>query len=138
MTINPRILGKKVLFKLDGVDYSDDIIELTLEPEEADTDVVTFADAAAGGATDYWLRGSAIQSNASASLHKYLWDNNGETEVPYVLGVEGNAVPSATQPHQTGTVSLGRKPLRGGKADETFVFDFEIKADQEPTDDITA
>lgn len=127
-----RNLGKGLVFKLATIDYSGDITELALEVEEADADVTTFADAAAGGATDYWFRGTAVQSGDTASLHQYLWGANGTSGVAYVYAPFGNATPSATKPHYTGTVAFGRKPNIGGAADETQTFDFEFKTEQAP------
>lgn len=128
-----RIKGKSLVFKLATVDYSADITNIVLESEEADSDVTTFADAAAGGATDWYFRGEAIQSTDAASLWSYLWNSAGTQTVAYVYAPNGNAAPSVTKPHYTGTVSLGRKPSIGGDADSTWTFEFEIKCDAEPT-----
>lgn len=128
-----RIKGKALVFKLATIDYAADVTDIVLEAEEADADVTTFADAAAGGATDWFFRGTAIQSTDTAALWNYLWNSSGTTAVAYVYAPNGNTTPSTTKPHYTGTVSLGRKPSIGGAADETWTFDFEIKCDQEPT-----
>lgn len=128
-----RIKGRSLVFKLATVDYAADVTTISLEAEEADSDVTTFADAAAGGATDWYFRGEAVQSQDTASLHQYLWNNNGLATVAYVYAPNGNATPTTTKPHYTGTVTLGRKPSIGGDADSTWTFEFEIKCDQEPT-----
>ncbi|TNM61533.1 hypothetical protein FHN55_17035 [Streptomyces sp. NP160] len=132
---NARIKGKALVFKLANTDYSQDLTTLTLESEEADADVTTFADAAAGGATDWYFRGEAVQSTdaATSSLHTYLWANAGATNIAFVYGPHGNATPTVTKPHYTGTVSLGRKPSIGGDADTTWTYEIEIKLDAEPT-----
>ena len=131
--MSTRIKGKAVVFKLATTDYAADITSIVLENEEADSDVTTFADAAAGGAVDWKFTISAVQSTDTASLWSYLWENAGTTNVAYVYAPAGNATPSTTKPHYTGTVSLGPKPSIGGDADTTWTFEVEIKCDQEPT-----
>lgn len=130
--MSTRIKGKGLVFKLATVDYSADVTNIVLESEEADADVTTFADAAAGGATDWYFRGEAVQSTDAASLWSYLWTSAGEQNVAFLYAPHGNAIASVTKPHYTGTVTLGRKPSIGGDADSTWTFEFEIKLDAEP------
>ena len=128
-----RIKGKALVFKLETVDYSADITDIVLESEEADSGVVTFGDAAAGGATDWFFRGTAV-AGTDTGFWKYLWSDSGTVNVAYVYAPNGNTTPTTDKPHYTGTVSLGRKPSIGGAADEEWTFDFEIKCDQTPTE----
>jgi len=137
-----RIRGnRKPLLKIGtpGSDYSSDITAYTIENDEADADVVTFEDAANGGARQFFLRGSATQSTQNAAFWRYVWENSGDEGVPYTVAPHGNAVPSANEPHFVGTLTIGPKPKIGGEANSSatgaFVFDFEFKIDGEPTMD---
>lgn len=137
-----RIAGNKkpvLTLGTPGSDYSADLISWSIENEEADSDVITFEDAENGGGRQFYLRGSAIQSTASDSFWAYVWENSGETEVPYTIAPHGNAEPSATEPHFVGTLTIGPKPTIGGEASTSkssaFQFDFEFEIDGEPTKD---
>lgn len=140
-----RIRGNKkpqLTIGAPGTDYSADLLSWTIENEEADADVITFEDAENGGGRQYFLRGSAIQSTASTAFWRYVWENSGDEGVPYTIAPHGNAVPSNTEPHFTGTLTIGPKPTIGGEADASrtsaFVFDFEFEIDGEPAMDTGA
>lgn len=124
MASSTRINGKKLSLKIGtpAVDHWQDITSYTLTNEEADSDVTTFADAAAGGSRKFLLNISAIQSLDAASFWRTAWEKTG-TDVAFTLAPHGNAAPSATQPHFTGTVTVGPKPDLGGEAGSTFTFE---------------
>ena len=135
-----RIRGNKqpvLTLGAPGVEYSADIISWTIENEEADSDVITFEDAASGGSRQFFLRGSAIQSTASASFWRYVWENSGDADIPYTIAPHGNATATATEPHFVGTLNIGPKPTIGGEASTSatsaFAFDFEFEINGEPT-----
>jgi len=137
---SPRIKGNKLpvlTLGTPGVDHSVDIISWSIENEEADSDVITFEDAANGGSRQFYLRGSAVQSTATTSFWRYVWENTGETEVPYTIAPHGNAVATSAEPHFVGTLTIGPKPTVGGEASTSsssaFVFEFEFEIDGEPT-----
>ncbi|MCX4577943.1 hypothetical protein OHB41_33120 [Streptomyces sp. NBC_01571] len=130
--MSARIKGKSLTLKFEDTDYQADIGSATLNNEDADGDFTTFADAAAGGAVQWFFEGEAVQSTDSASFWSYLWDNTG-LEVAYVFAPHGNAVASTTQPHFTGSVRVGRKPSIGGTANETFTFEYRLDCTGEPT-----
>lgn len=140
-----RIRGNKkpqITLGTPGLDHSADVISWTIENDEADADVVTFEDAANGGGRQFFLRGSAIQSTQSAAFWRYVWENSGETEVPYTIAPHGNATPTADEPHFVGTLTIGPKPTIGGEASSSatsaFSFDYEFAIDGEPTMDTGA
>lgn len=136
---SPRIKGnvKPVLtIGSPGSDHSADLLSYRIENEAADSDAITFEDAANGEGRQFFLRGAAIQSLATASFWRYVWENTGQTVVPYTIAPHGNAVASASQPHLVGTLTIGPKPTVGGEAstdpNSAFQFDYEFKIDGEP------
>lgn len=139
---SPRIAGNKkptLTLAAPGTDYAADLISWRIENEEADASVVTFEDAENGGDRQHYLRGDAIQSTASASFWRYVWENSGVENVAYTIAPHGNPVPTTDQPHFVGTLTIGPKPTIGGEADadpkSAFQFEFEFKIDGEPTMD---
>ena len=135
--MSTRIKGKSLTLTIGGTDYAADATDIVLENEEADGDVTTFADAAAGGAVQWFFTMNAVQSTDAASLWRFLWDSTGD-EVAYVFAPHGNATPSASQPHFTGNVTIGSKPAIGGTAGETFTFEVRLDCTGEPVLDDTA
>lgn len=134
MAGSTRIKGAALKLTLGGIDYWADVTNVRIENEEADGDVTTFADVAAGGARQYFLRGTAVQSTQAGSFWRMNWANAGNT-VAYAYAVHGNASPSADQPHLAGSAKIGPKPALGGDADSTFTFDFEYEIDGVPVMD---
>lgn len=139
---SPRIKGNKLpvlTLGSPGATFAADVISYSIENEEADSDVITFEDAASGGSRQYFLRGSAIQSTESASFWRYVWENSGQSDVAYTIAPHGNAVASADQPHFVGTLSIGAKPAIGGEASTSsssaFTFDYEFEIDGTPSMD---
>ena len=135
-----RIAGNKLpvlTLGSPGTSYATDVISWSIENEEGDSDVITFEDAASGGSRQFYLRGSAIQSTATTSFWRYVWENSGDTEIAYTLAPYGNAVATSAQPHLVGTLTIGPKPSLGGEASTSstsaFPFDFEFKIDGIPT-----
>lgn len=128
-----RITGKtNLVFELGGTDFGADVSSISLTNEDADSDVTTFADAAAGGAKQWYFEVTAVSGTNTGSLWDYLWTNSGTT-VAYAYAPHGNATPSATQPHFTGSVAIGAKPPIGGEAGQTFTFDIRLDCTAEPT-----
>ena len=134
MAGSTRIKGTKLAFKLGtpAKDHWADITNYELFNDEAESDVTTFADAAQGGARQHKLKGTAIQSTETASFWRYVWENSG-VDVPFTLAPHGNDVPTASQPHFIGTVTIGSKPSIGGDAGTgAFTFEFEWLVIGEP------
>ncbi|MFL0202124.1 hypothetical protein ACHFI2_16295, partial [Exiguobacterium acetylicum] len=123
-----------------GIERSADVISWTIENEEADSDVITFEDAANGGGRVFKLKGSAVQSTQTASFWRYVWENAGLAAVAYTIAPHGNTTPTASQPHFKGTLTIGPKPTIGGEASTSatsaFTFDYEFVIDGEPTMDV--
>lgn len=124
---------RKLKFELDGDEYTADVSNLRFTSAESDSDFTSFEDAASGGARDYQLEGTAAQDAEAASFWDVFFSQGGAdldvTVMPY-----GNAVPSATQPHFTSTVTI-KEPdgdFLGGEANAStsskFTFDFACPA----------
>lgn len=126
MTTSTRIKANALKFTIDGTDYWSDFSSVTLASEDAAADVNTFYDASLGGRRDWFFTVSGVQSTETTSLWIAMWENAGD-EVAFVYAPHGNATPSTSQPHFTGTL---RVPARGAfalggdaSADGTFSFD---------------
>ena len=136
--MSTRIKGVALILSIGepAVDYKCDISKYLVTNEEGKgkDSVTTFCDAASGGARNWLLKLTAVQSTDTASLWRYIWENSGK-KVKYVVAAHGNDVPTADQPHLTGTLTIGPKPDLGGEAgtDKTFTFETEWELDGEPT-----
>lgn len=130
-----RIKGRQLGLTIDGVDYWADQTAVTLENEEADEDTTTFEDAAAaGGARQYFLNITAIQSTDTASFWRLCWERTGD-DVPFIYAPHGNATATDARPHFVGTCTIGARPAIGGEAGRDVTYTFETRFDVvgEPT-----
>lgn len=94
-------IGTRLLqITVDSVDYTAQVSSARVTSGESDTDFVTFADAAAGGAREYRLEFTAVQDATTGTLWDEVFSNAGDT-VPVVLKPYGNALPSVSEPHFT-------------------------------------
>ncbi len=134
-----RIKGANLLltFGAPPVEYKAEISAATITNEEKSSDVTTFADVATGDDRDYFLNFTGVQSTDVDSLWDYIWANAGLEEVVYTYAPHGNEVPTAAQPHFTGTLTIGPPPVLGGEAgkDKTYTFDTQFALDAKPTKD---
>lgn len=137
-----RIAGNKrprLTIGAPGLEQSADLLSYKFENEAADADAVTFEDAEKGEGRQHYLRGAAVQSTQSSSFWRYVWENSGETEVPYTVAPHGNAVATEDEPHFLGTMTISTIPALGGEASSdpksSFQFDYEFKLDDKPTMD---
>lgn len=112
-------IGTRLLtLEIDGTAYTAQVSAVTIESAESDSDFITFADAASGGARDYTLNFTAVQDAASGTLWTEVFENSGDT-VPFTVAPYGNAVPSASEPHFEGSAIISDPDgaLLGGEAD---------------------
>lgn len=92
-------LGTRLLkIEIDGTEYTAQVSVAKITSAESDADFTTFADAAAGGARDYFLEFTAVQDAASGTLWSEVFTSAGD-EVPCVLMPYGNATPTVGEPH---------------------------------------
>lgn len=124
-----QIGTRKLKFELDGDEYTSDVSNLRFTSAAADSDFVSFEDAATGGARQYQLAGTAAQDGVAASFWDIFFSQPG-AELDVVVMPYGNAVPSAGEPHFTSTVTIQEPDgdFLGGEANASttskMTFDF--------------
>ena len=114
---------RALVFRLGAtpIDYSAAVSNVEISADESDSDFVSFAAAAAGGARAYTLKLTMTQDNATTSLWYYLWNSSG-TDVAYEVWPNGrpaSGTPTVAQPKFAGMASV-REPdgtILGGEAD---------------------
>jgi hypothetical protein len=112
-------VGTRLLkLEVDGNAAEDEVSRAVITTGEADSDFVTFAQAAAGGSRQYNLEFTAAQDLVADTLWDMIWSAPG-TEVAFTIMPYGNAVASPTQPHFTGTAVVTEPDgdFIGGEAD---------------------
>ena len=132
-------LGTRALvLTIGATDYTAQVSKAVITSGEADSDFVTFANAAAGGAREYRLEFTAVQDLATTTLWDKVFTSAG-TSVAYLLKPYGNATASATQPHYSGnaTVTEPDGDFIGGEADASttarMTFECSWVLDAKPT-----
>lgn len=128
---SPRLKNKKIALVVGGQDYWADGTAVTIDNEEAESDVTTFEDALAGGARQHFINLTAIQSTATGSFWRFIHANTGE-KVQFKYAPHGNEVPTANEPHFIGTATIGAKPPIGGEAGTESTFEHRMDIDGEP------
>jgi len=114
-------LGTRSLkVKIGTTEHTASVSKVQVVAADADSDFVTFADAAAGGAVEWALEFTAAQDMATGSVWRYLWDNPGTT-VAVKVNPYGNATATAAEPHYTGNVTITEPDgvLLGGEANSS-------------------
>ena len=130
MASSTRIKGRDLILTIDGTDIAMDASSITLSNEDKDGEVRTFADITPP--KQWYFEVEAIQSTDTNSFWSALWELDGQEGIPYVFKPHGNASPTSSQPHFSGTVTIKGKPPVGGSADTTFTFTYRLDCDQEP------
>lgn len=135
-------LGTRALVvRIGATDYSDQVSDARIKSDEDDSDFVSFAQAAAGGARKYILALTMAQDTASTSLWYFIWSQAGTTQTVEVWpnGRHVSGTPSVTQPKFTcsAVVSEPNGDLLGGQADKSttarFVSEVEWELTSKPT-----
>jgi hypothetical protein len=138
----PLVGTRALVLLVDGHDFTDQVATVTVKSGKADSDFVTFADAAHGGARDYTLSLKMAQNTTAGALWDYVWDHSGET-VDYEVWPLGIAVDaSPTRPKFFGNVIISEPDgeLLGGDANVSATARLRTEVDWEctakPTKDI--
>lgn len=112
-----RIGTRLMQITVDAVDYTAQVSSARVTSGESDSDFVTFADAAAGGAREYRLEFTAVQDAETGTLWDEVFSNAGDT-VPVLLKPYGNSAPTTAEPHfsMSAIISEPDGDLIGGEA----------------------
>jgi hypothetical protein len=129
MAASTRIKASNIVFKIGTTDYACDanMVELTLD--DAPGDVQTFCETRVGG--QWTLQLDGITSGEDTSLYQVLWANFG-TEVAFTIAPNGNASPSADQPHYKGTVVFDQLPPLSLTSNEISKFSVQLTVKNTP------
>ena len=119
MAASTRIKAQNIKFKIAGTDYACDATSVVLELGDAPGDVQTFCETRVGG--EWTLTLDGITSGDSDSLYQILWNNFGSTAA-FSIAPNGNAFPSANEPHYDGTVVFDQLPPLNLTSNEVVSF----------------
>lgn len=132
-------IGTRLLkLTIGGTDYTAEVSKAVIVSGASDSDFVTFADAASGGAREYRLEFTAVQDAGTASLWNQVWTATG-TSLAGILKPYGNAAASVTQPHYSfnAVVTEPDGDFIGGEADASVTARMVIECswvlDAKPT-----
>jgi len=129
---NGKYKGASLSLTINSVEYNLETKSVQILAEEADNDATTFGDLAAGGSFDWFMEVEAVSDYATGSLWEYVWSNEGDTDVAYILKPYGGTA-TASKPHFSGTLTIpGGQASIGGTADETFSFEVRFALDGKP------
>lgn len=132
---------RSLVLRIGATDYSAAVNKARIVSGETDSDFVSFADAAAGGARKYKLKFNLKQDDAATALWFYAWAQAGQT-VAYELwpnGRPGSGVASPAQPKFSGNAVVMEPDgdFIGGDADasttKVFQSEFEWDCTAKPT-----
>jgi hypothetical protein len=126
MAASTRVKAQNILFKIGSTDYACDATMVELSLDDAPGDVQTFCEYRVGGEWKLTLEG--IMSGDDTSLYQVLWSNFG-TKVAFTIAPNGNASPSADQPHYKGTAIFNQLPPLSLATNETAKFSVELLVD---------
>lgn len=109
---------RSLTLTIGGTEYAAQVFTAQVESEAADSDDVTYAEAASGGGRQYSLIMTLTQDMATSTVWTRVWEDVGD-DIAVLFRPYGNASASATQPHFTMTANI-REPegaFIGGTAD---------------------
>lgn len=132
-------LGTRLLtMSVGGTDYTAQVSKAVIASGPADSDFVTFTQAATGGGREYRLNFIAVQDLATTTLWDKVWTAAG-TSVAILLKPYGNAAASVSQPHYTANATITEPDgdLIGGEANASttarMTFECSWVLDAKPT-----
>lgn len=119
MAVATRIKAQNIIFKIGAADYACDANAVELTLNDAPGALQTFCEVRPSG--EWQLQLDGITSLDATSLYQVLWANFG-TEVAFTVAPAGNATPSASQGHYTGTVVFNQLPPLSLNSGEESAF----------------
>lgn len=105
----PTVNTRHCVLLVDSIDCTDSVSRAEVTSAETDSDFVSFAQAAAGGARDYALALTLSQNTTAATtLWDIAWTQGGEDVAVEVWpnGMPVGGTPTPTQPLFEGTVTV--------------------------------
>lgn len=129
---------RSLILEIAGEEVDNQISKGVVTAGESDADFTTFRVARGGGAREYRIEMTAVQDHAEDSVWDLTFTSAGET-VPFLLRPYGNAVPSVSQPHYSGNVTIAEPDgdWIGGEANSStsarFTVDLSWVCDGKPT-----
>jgi hypothetical protein len=139
----PELGTRRLRLFVSGTEMTSEISTCRITTGESDSDFVSFAEAAAGGAREYSLALTLKQNTATSALWYLIWGSAG-TDVPVEVWPNGQNTVSpttatTTYPKFTGTVTITEPDgdMIGGDADQSptarFTTEVEWKFLAKPT-----
>lgn len=142
----PDVNTRHCVLEVDGIDCTDSVSRAEVTSAESDSDFVSFAQAAAGGARDYALALTLKQNTSVSTLWDIIWSQGGEEVAVEVWpnGMPVGGLATAAQPKFNGNVTV-KDPdgvLLGGEANASTtarqVTEVEWLFTEKPVRDIGA
>lgn len=124
------LTGRTLTISVAGTDYTTQVFSAAVEADDADSDAITFAEAAAGGGRKYVLALTLTQDMVASTLWDRIWTSAG-TDAAVILKPYGNTTASATQPHYSMSANI-REPngtLIGGEADANPLTRYTVEVE---------
>lgn len=136
----PDIGTRKLVLRVDSTDFTDSVSDVRIVAGEKDSDFMSFAEAAAGGAREYALAMTLKQATDTTSLWYYAWAEAG-TDVDVEVWPNGynSGTATTTYPKISGTVTIVEPDgdFLGGEANRSnsarFVTEVEWVFTAKPT-----
>lgn len=121
---------RQLVISIGGTDYTAQVSNCEITSQAAESDVTTFAEAAAGGLREYRLKFTAIQDLAVGTVWDRIWTAAGTTAA-VLIKPYGNATATVAQPHYSGNVTITEPDgtLIGGEANASTTSRFTFEAE---------
>lgn len=136
----PQFGTRRLKLFVEGTEYTSSVSDVRITSEESDSDFVSFAAAAAGGARDYKLACTLVQDSSTTSLWYKAWNQAG-SDVAFEVWPNGQntvnpTTPTPTYPKFSGTITLSEPDgdFIGGEADPSNTARFTTEVEWALTD----
>jgi hypothetical protein len=113
---------RALVLYVDAVDFTSAVKDVQIVSKKSDSNFVSYADALAGGARDYFLHMVLKQYNDAAGLWYYIWSELGDSQAIEIWPNGYNAgTPTADYPQFSGTAVVAEPDgtLVGGESNES-------------------
>ncbi len=132
----PGLGTRRLRLYVGATEYTSAVSDVRITTDKLDSDFMSFADAAAGGARQYTLKLTMKQDTDAAALWYQLWSATG-TDVAVTVWPNGQnttnpTTPTTTYPKVTGTVTIKESDgadILGGEANDSTTAVFTTDAE---------